>query len=74
MIAIFALVIVIFASACWLWLRRSGLGRQEKAAADEALCKLYRRYWAEVRALAQEHMLNAPSDEEWLADIRGASF
>ena len=51
--------------------RRHGPARDnEKAAADDALRKLYGQYWAEVRAATQTHLLGAPADEEWLARIQ----
>ncbi len=51
--------------------KRYGLGKGcGKAAADDALREIYGQYWTEVRALTQRRMLNAPSDEDWLADIR----
>lgn len=53
----------------WVWRRTLGRAR-EKAAADGVLQEMYGQYWMEVKALAQRRMLNAPSDEEWLADIR----
>ena len=54
-----------------LAVKRYGLGRRgRKAAADNALREMYGLYWTEVRALSQRRMLNAASDEEWLADIR----
>lgn len=48
----------------------SGGGRCGKGAADSALREMYGQYGAEVRALAQRRMLNAPPDEDWLAEIR----
>jgi hypothetical protein len=51
--------------------KRYGLGRRcGRAATGNALREMYGQYWSEVRALAQRRMLNAESDEEWLADIR----
>jgi hypothetical protein len=66
-IVIIAIVVIVASS---FTLRVSRLGRRKEVAADEALRKLYRRYWAEARALAHEHLTTSPSDEEWLADIR----
>jgi hypothetical protein len=54
----------------WLWRRRYGPAAAEKAAADDVLGKLYGRYYAEVRALAQTRMLEAPCDDEWLATVK----
>lgn len=65
---IIVIVVAVLVGACWFWLWRSG--RQKEVAADEALRKLYRRYWAEARALAHERLIASPPDEEWLADIR----
>src|SRR5690349_14178847 len=54
-----------------LVLKRYGPGRRcGKGAARNALREMYGRYWSEVRALTQRRMLNAASDEEWLAGIR----
>lgn len=44
--------------------------RTRREATENALRQLYGRYWAEVSALAQRRMLDAPSDEEWLTEIR----
>jgi hypothetical protein len=64
-------ILVTLITVAWLGVRRYGLRRgQEKAAPDDALRKLYGQYWTEVRALTQTHLLEAPSDEEWLARIK----
>jgi hypothetical protein len=70
------LILAILAACCivaaaWLGARRYRLARDhEEAVADDALRKLYWRYWAEVGALTQTHMLKASDDEEWLGGIR----
>ena len=47
------------------------MGRDhEKAAADDVLRNVYGQYWAEVKALTQTHIIEAPADEEWLAEVR----
>lgn len=58
------------AAAAWLGVRRYGLGRYRKKTSDDTLRRLYGQYWIEVKALTQTHMLKAPTDEEWLAEIR----
>jgi hypothetical protein len=71
-IIIVFIAITLAFSVAWLRVWRHGRYRdQQQAAADDALRELYRRYWAEVKAVTQAHMLKAPSDEEWLAGIRG---
>jgi hypothetical protein len=57
--------------ACW---RRLAGRDHEEAAADDMLSKLYGQYRAEVRAVAQRHLLDGPGDEEWLAGIRERAF
>jgi len=42
--------------------------------ADDALRKLYGKYWAEVRAVTQTHLLQAPADEEWLVRIKRGAY
>ena len=54
-----------------LSVKRYGLRKgRGKVAADDALREIYGQYWTKVRELTQRRMLNAPSDEEWLAGIR----
>jgi Glycosyl transferase family 2 len=53
----------------WFW-RRYGSVAAEKAAADDVLGKLYGRYCAELRALTQTRMLEAPPGDEWLATVK----
>lgn len=52
------------ASATWIVARKRST-RRERAAAD-----LYRRYLADVKAITQAYLLQAPSDEEWLAGLK----
>ena len=53
--------------------RRLG-GTSAKRSADAHLRKLYSQYWTQATALAQARMLEAPSDEQWLAEIRERAF
>ena len=72
------MTILLFLTAASLALAAGALGvwglapgrAHGKAAADDALREMYGQYRTEMRALAQRRMLNASSDEEWLADIR----
>ena len=67
----FGAISVACIAATVLAVKRYWLGRGHgKAAADDALREIYGQYWTEVRALTQRRMLDAPSDEDWLADIR----
>jgi hypothetical protein len=72
MIVYFFFIAAAAALIALVWLRRRyGPPRDpEKDAADDALGTLYGRYWAEVRALAQTRMLDAPSGDEWLATVK----
>lgn len=49
-------------------------GASTKPSADALLRKLYSQYWAQVTALTQARMLDAPSDEQWLAEIKKRAF
>jgi outer membrane protein OmpA-like peptidoglycan-associated protein len=50
--------------------RRYGMGQADERASDDVLRKLYGQYWAQVSAITQTYLLKAPSDEEWLAEIK----
>jgi outer membrane protein OmpA-like peptidoglycan-associated protein len=45
-----------------------------KPSADALLREMYSQYRVQVTALTQVRMLDAPSDEQWLADIRKRAF
>jgi outer membrane protein OmpA-like peptidoglycan-associated protein len=45
-----------------------------KNSADVVLRKLYSQYWAQATTLTQACLLDAPSDEQWLAEIRMRAF
>ena len=65
------LVALCVAAIAWYGVRKHGLTRDhEENTADDALRKLYGRYWAEVGGLTHTHLLKAPRDEEWLDGIR----
>lgn len=49
-------------------------GPAAKPSADALLRELYSQYWVQVTALTQVRMLDAPSDEQWLAEIRKRAF
>ncbi|HYW84794.1 MAG TPA: hypothetical protein VFB30_16135, partial [Spirochaetia bacterium] len=51
-------------SVTWIVARKRA-ARREREAAD-----LYRQYFAGVKAFTQAYLLQAPSDEEWLAGIK----
>lgn len=61
---------VALASAAWLTARMRRARRAQEIADEAAIHDLYDRYLTDVEALTQAYLLQAPSDEEWLAKIR----
>ena len=65
-VAIISVVAVV--SVTWVVARKRA-ARQEREAAE-----LYRHYVAGIQALTQTYLLQAPSDEEWLAGIKATGL
>jgi len=70
MIVVFVIAIIAVSYIVGVRFRHPAGRKQEKAAANDMLGMLYGQYRAEVRALAQTHLLEGPDDEEWLAGLR----
>jgi outer membrane protein OmpA-like peptidoglycan-associated protein len=68
--------IVLISIIAFVFQRRSRWlsGPAAKPSADALLRELYSQYWVQVTALTQVRMLDAPSDEQWLAEIRERAF
>ena len=72
---VFAAIVLISIITLVFQLRSSWLsGPAAKPSADALLRELYSQYWVQVTALTQVLMLDAPSDEQWLAEIRKRAF
>jgi RNA polymerase sigma factor (sigma-70 family) len=65
-VAIISVVAIV--SVTWVVARKRA-ARQEREAAE-----LYRQYVAGIQALTQTYLLQAPSDEEWLAGIEATGL
>ena len=72
MIAYPVLVICVLCPAIVVWvaMQRRSVVRARAAAAETQLNVLYTRYFAEIQAATQEHLLRAPSDEQWITEIQ----
>ena len=73
-VVFFVAIVAACSVLIWFWRRRYGPAAAEKAAADDVLVKLYGRYCAELRALTQTRMLEAPPGDEWLATVKAQAF
>lgn len=69
MIMIIAFAVAL-ASVAWLTARMRRPRRAREIADDAETRELYGRYLADVEALTHAYLLQAPSDQEWLAKIR----
>jgi len=66
---IVAIISVVAVVSVTLVVARKRAARQEREAAE-----LYRQYVAGIQALTQTYLLQAPSDEEWLAGIKATGL
>jgi hypothetical protein len=68
------IMIIIFAvstiSAAWMIPRKRAARISREAAEDGAIRDLYDHYLVGVDSLTQAYLVQAPSDDEWLAGIR----
>jgi hypothetical protein len=71
---IFLIMIIAFTasmiSVAWVLPRKRAVRMDREAAEDAAIRDLYDHYMNGVDSLTQAYLLQAPSDEEWLARIR----
>lgn len=69
LLIIAAVLTMSLTSMAWLVGRRHATRRDQETADDPGARELYDRYLGDVEALTQVYLLQASSDEEWLARI-----